>query len=159
MVLRVAKICAVATKHANEDWNQQMTRRDKLQTAQINEEERTRVPAAPDDSSSNPKNPFQVSRGSVNNELESMFRRQTARATAQKMSKHVPGTAELCRDFSGDINTEVLSSLLQIEPGGGCGLGSTSPEGEATPVVHGTSLEQDMPLSPHIEPSSRTVEM
>ena len=40
VVLRVARIYAVATKYTNEEWNQQVTLREKLQTEQINAEQR-----------------------------------------------------------------------------------------------------------------------
>ena len=40
VVLRVARIYAAATKYTNEEWNQQMTRREQLQTEQINAEQR-----------------------------------------------------------------------------------------------------------------------
>ena len=117
MVLRVASIYAVATKLANGDWNQQMTRREKLQTEQINAEQRPEF-----------LQHQKVSRGSLDNEQESMCTQQTARATTRKMSK----MSKARRNFAA-ISAEISTQRNFPPPPrdrarGGPGLGSTSPE-------------------------------
>ena len=103
VVLRVARIYAVATKYTNEEWNQQMTRREKLQTEQITAEQR---PAFLQHQMTvrQTQTPLQVSRGSLDNVLGSMCT-QTERATTREMSK----TLKARRNFaaiSAEISTQ-----------------------------------------------------
>ena len=135
MVLRVARIHAIATKHKNEEWNQEPTRRGKLQTGQVNAEQRPRFLQ------------------------DSKCKERAAGVTTRKMSKSSRARRVLRRDPSGDV------SPPRDQARGGPGLGSTSPERskarrrQCSAERPGLALELELPFSPFIAPLYRNIKI
>ena len=115
MVLRIVSIYAIATKHGNENWNQKMTHQGKLQTDQVNAEQRSGF-------LQHQKKVRQIHKSAPGTSWQHRQRTgvnvQVTNCTSHNKEnvEIVEGTAALRRGFSGDVSTEELSSSPKPSP-------------------------------------------